>query len=212
MMPAVCSIEQSGIYRSADLVILPRPVERVLVNLYYRFEADALLDLIFHENGKPTLQWFLAHHLKPETSTLIGYRETDRPVDEGNSSFRVENKFYTPLGMVWINESWKIGPHFSKAECGMAFVRGVPLGDTLQLGRMAITWGFDNLGIDTLIGCTPSPNRPATFYGHRLGFQQTTPLEGYSCFNGKLCSVVLQSMTQDRWRSMWVAEEVKEAA
>jgi hypothetical protein len=209
MMPMVCSIEKDGTYRSGDLVMLPRPVERVLVNLYYRFEADRLLDVIFHESGKPTLQWFLATYLKPETSTLISYRESAKLLSD--SSFRVDETYYTPLGMVWINQSWAIGPNFRKAECGMAFVRRTPLEDTLRLGEMSISWAFDNLALDSLFGCTPSPNRAAVLFGQKLGFQQTTPLEGYSCFNGKLCSVVLQSMTKERWHAR-TSDLAKEAA
>lgn len=212
MMSVVCSIEKNGVYRSGDLIMFAGPIERVLVNLYYRFEADKLLDIIFHEAaGPPTLQWFLQEYTKPETSTLIGYRESSEPVSS-SSSFHVADKFYTPLGMVWINQSWNIGLNYRKAESGMAFVRRTPIEDTLQLGRMGVAWAFNNLSLDSMFGCTPLPNRAAVGYGHKLGFQQTTPLEGYSCWRGKLCSVVLQSMTKDRWASMWTTEAIQEAA
>lgn len=202
MMPAVCSIEKDGTYRSGDLIMLSRPIERLLVSLYYRFEANGLLGMIFHEAAdKPTLRWFLDKYLAAETSTLIGLRETDGAARD-LISFNAGDKCYTPLGMVWINRTWNIGTNFKKAECGMAFVRRTPLEDTLQLGRMSIQWAFDNLGLDALIGCTPSPNRAAVIFGQKIGFQQTTPLEGYSCFNDKLCSVVLQSMTRDRWATV----------
>jgi hypothetical protein len=188
-------------YRIRDLVIAPHPKERILADLYFRFESQGLMEVFFYEAEKPTLLWWLNTFLAKDTSTLACYRETP----EGE--YGVDGKRFTPIGMMWINKSWPIGNKFKKAECGMGFVRRVPIPDTVACAMMGIDWSFYNLKLDTLIGTTPQPNRAATLFGQRIGFQQTTALEGYSSWHGKLCSVILQSMTKERWTRIKGQEE-----
>lgn len=193
-----------GLYRVRDLVMAPHPKERILADLYYRFESQGLLEVLFHEGDKPSLVWFLNTFLEPSTSTLACYRES---AEKTEASYEVDGKWFTPLGLTWINKTWPIGNNFRKAECGMGFVRRVPIEDTVSCARMTIHWAFQNLAVDALIGTTPAPNRAAVIFGQRIGFQQTGPLEGYTCWNGKLCAAVLQSMTKDRWLRLRVDEE-----
>ncbi len=196
------TIESNGVYRSGDLVMIPVAVERILAHLYYAMESQGLLEIVFPEGIKPTLLWFLGQYLEPEKSTLLCYRETPSGEYDG----------LTPIGFGWINKSWKVGEVFSRAETGMAFLKGVPSCDTVELAKMMIEWAFRNLKIDSLIGVTPYPNRPARLFGQHVGFQQTTPLEGYSCWRGKMCSVVIQSMTRQRWNRIQSGELQSDAA
>jgi hypothetical protein len=191
---------KDGAYRIRDLVMRPHPHERILADLYYRFEAQGLLEILFHEGAKPTLVWFLSTFLAPETSTLACYRETS------DGEYAVDDKRYTPLGITCINKTWPIGENFRKAECGMGFVRRVPLDDTVDCAKMTLEWAFNHLALDALIGTTPAPNRAATIFGQKVGFQQAGVLEGYTCWHGKLCGVVLQSMTRDRWMKIRAQE------
>lgn len=196
------------LYTMRDLVMSPRPPERILAHLYFQFETQNRLSALFHENDSPSLLWFLQTFLAPETSTLICYRVSECEIATGGS-YMVDGKWYTPIGMTWINKTWPIGINFRKSECGMAFVRGVPVDDTVDCARMTVQWAFENLAIDVLIGTTPEPNRAAVIFGQKVGFQQTGPLEGYTAWHGKLCSVILSSMTKDRWeklKSIWKDE------
>ncbi len=183
------TIESNGVYRSGDLVMIPGAVERIIAHLYYQLESDGRLEILFHEAAKPTLRWFLEQYMSPERSTLLCYRTCPDGEYEG----------HRPLGMTWVNKAWKIGENFRKVEVGMGFVRGVPVDDTVELGRMTLSWCFGNLPVDAVVGATPSPNRAAVIYGQRLGFVQAGPVEGWTCWKGKLCSVVMQSMTRARW-------------
>ena len=187
-------------YRIRDLVMAPHPKERILADLYFRFESQGLMEVLFYESEKPSLIWWLNNFLAKETSTLACYRET------ADGEYGVDGKRFTPIGLMWINKSWPIGTKFKKSEIGMGFIRGIPLRDSLDLGRLGVDWSFNNLKLDALIGTTPQPNRAATIYGQRLGFNVTGPVYGFTAWRGKLCSAVIQSLTRDQWmaaRSAW---------
>lgn len=206
LMERFYQVRKDGVYVSGNVLVAPRPAERVLVDLYYRFESQRLLPVIFHEGDPPNLRWFLDTFLDPEKSTLIAFREYDEAPTTG-LSFPMDGKFYVAIGMGWFNKTWKIGVNFSKSETGMAFVRRTPIEESLAAGKTMLAWCFDNIPVDAVIGSTPEPNRAAVLYGQKIGFQQTTPLEGYTAWNGKLCSVVLQSMTRKRWMGMLLDDE-----
>lgn len=195
-MPTPWLVQEDGTYRSGNLILAAAPNERILAHLYFRFEADKRMRVLFYEGEQPSLKWFLSEYSKPEVSALACYREGD------TGDYEMNGKCYSPVGLIWINRTFPIGIKFRKAEVAMGFIRGVSFDETFRFGQMAVDWSFSNLKLDALFGTTPTPNRAARFFGERLGFQQTTPLEGYSCWNGKLCSVIFQSMTRTRWEGI----------
>lgn len=178
------------IYSCGDLMIFPYPPETALAYLYSIFEKQGLLPILFHE-GVPPLSWFLSTYRKPEISTLGCYRK----LEDGTAEI---------LGIVWINQSWKIGQNWTKREVGMCFVRQQPIQDLETLALMSIQWAFDHLNTDTLVGTTPETNRAALLFGRKLGFHQAGPLPGYTCYDGKLCGAYFQSLPKDEWRSRGV--------
>lgn len=193
------TVEENNVYRSGGLIIAPRPAERVLVHIYYALEASGRLAWMFHE-FKPDLRWFLGEYMKPETSTLVAYREGE------GGTYTVDGRKFEPLGMTWLNKSWQIGPpelKLTKAECGMCFLKGVPTEACVRIGEVTCAWAFDVLGLASLIGTTPAANRAAVLYGQKIGFYQSGLVRGYTLFNGKLADVFIQSLTRDMWREMW---------
>lgn len=191
--------DNGGIYRIRDLSVAPHPLERILADLYYRFEAQGRMEALFYEGDKPTLRWWLNNFMAPETSTLACYRETT------DGEYEVDGRKFTPIGMTWINKTWPIGKKFRKAEVGMGFVKGVPIEDTVDCGRLTIEWAFRNLSLDALIGTTPQPNRAAVMFGQRLGFNQSGPVYGFTAWHGRLCGAMIQSLTRDQWEAIKAA-------
>lgn len=193
--PAAQLQRKDATYRIGDLVVCPVHNDALLASMYLRFRQEGLLPIIFHESGEepPDLTWFLKTYLDPANSSLGCFLEKGGQVE--------------PCGLCWVNQVYPISDgRWKKAEVGLAFFRHQPPERLLTFGRMVQAWAFEQLGLDTLFGTTPEPNRAAVQFGKNLGFHQVV-LPGYTAYEGRLCGAVIQWMTRTEFEERASGEE-----
>ena len=161
--------------------------DELLACSYLRFKAENILPLLFHECPL-TLTQYLEVFSRPETNTLGAFI-----VPENGGSLEL-------AGLMWFSGTCKMGQNHTRADVGESFFRGFSQPETLvRFAQLGIQWAFEKLGISTITGATPAPNRAGVLFARKLDFQVVGPLEGRAVWAGDLCSVYLSSMTKTRW-------------
>lgn len=173
--------EPGGVYQQGELRVVPRPDEWRLAELYFRFQKDGLLPLMFYHQI-PSLSSFLQSF--SQEGTLVCY------VGE------------VLAGMGWTNNRDRVCDRINRAEVSEAFFKGVPMDTTLALGKLMLEWAFDTYQLDVVFGTTPIPNRAAVIFARRMGFEECGVLPCFAVWQGEPCSVMLTAMTRERWEAL----------
>jgi hypothetical protein len=185
--------DESLTYMCGDVLIVPYPTDRFLLEGILRFEREGLMDVIFHE-GVPSLLWLLQQFMVKNVILSCFSKSTDK---------------YTHIGFAWLNTAIEIGnTGQKKLEVGHAYYRGTRPRHVLTASAMSIEWIFDNRpDLVALYGTTPEPNRAACKFLRKIGLEQFGPLPAYTCYpdgNGNriICGAILSAMTRERWKTV----------
>jgi hypothetical protein len=172
-----------GALRRGNLVVQPSASDVILAHAYLRFRADGQLEQIFSE-GIPSLTWFLQHYGQAQVL----------------SCFIEESSRMDLVGLGWLNTLTEAGPQNRKADCGMAFFRGVRH-EKMMFGQMMLEWAFEDAGLSVLYGTTPAPHRRALMFSQMLGFKLIGPLPEYTLWEGQPCAAWISCLTKEQWQS-----------
>lgn len=91
---------------------------------------------------------------------------------------------------------------FEKRECKWGFYLGLenlPRGAGSEMGRLALTYAFDRLGIDRIAGEAISHNSKSIHFHKKMGFSQEGILEHQVFRDEKWLDIVLFSITRQQW-------------
>lgn len=172
-------------YSYDGLVVRPLIEEDLLAYLYLRLQQDGGLKHFCHENV-PTVTEFIRLHAG--TKALGCFEEST----SGGVPALVGMGFADPIQLV----RTKTGV-LSKAETGMAFIRGTKR--TIDFGLMMLKWAFEELDLDVAYGTTPAPNKLALRFREKLGFRTVGEAPLYTVYDGEPCSVIISAVTREQF-------------
>jgi hypothetical protein len=66
---------------------------------------------------------------------------------------------------------------------------------------LAFNYWFETLGIDTLVGLTPEPNRLSSIFIKRHGMDEICRIPQYTTFDGKVCAGIVSCLTKEGYRA-----------
>jgi RimJ/RimL family protein N-acetyltransferase len=175
-----------AILRCGSLVVTTAVTEVQLAQAYIRMLEEGTLSTVFYQ-ASPTLRDFLTEYLSQGRRICFGcFRDIkSQPIEF--------------CGLAWVFNAVKMDG-FTKAEVGIVlFKRQSVKTDNLKFGQMILRMFFEKHAIDAVYGCTPEGNKLALRYAQKLGFGLTTPIPGYSTWQGQLCAGVISYMLKSDW-------------
>jgi|GEM_PF-3061258 len=163
-----------------------------LVDLYFRIHQDGLQEIVFHENPEMTLLQFMNFMSSPRTFLSVFAlmdEQTDSVVDV--------------VGMAWLSETQNCcGGTLNKAIGSFLFFKNYQKpAYTDPCHEILFDYWFNLLGLHTLVGLTPEPNRAALLFVKRLGLKEICRIPRYTTYEGKVCAGVVSQLTSEDYFS-----------
>lgn len=189
-------IKSEDIYSKGDLIVAPYPTEDSLGDAYFRFKAQDLLPIFFHEEAEPkTLYKFLTWCMQRDSVTIGAYHK--RTHTDGSTTTVL-------IGIGKISVPVTVGATgHQKAEVGMVFDRAYQLRSwTMPACQMMLELVFDRMTIDVLYGTIPEKNRTSLRFMKDIGFEFCGPIKHYTAWKGRKCGVYISWMDAERWKEV----------
>lgn len=182
MAAQVEEIRKPAFLQDGDLAVVPVTDDKLLARAYLRFESEGLTETIFGE-AVPTLSaWIVARINLP---TLLALRGSQ------------------PVGLGWLNSLTRDNPANAKCDATIAFFAGTSGAEKLRLGRLMVSWVFENLDMNVMLTLSAETHRASVFFVRRLGFEMYGPIPNLTATHGVPCGGWLGAMTRDRWREKY---------
>ena len=108
-----------------------------------------------------------------------------------------------PVGLGWLNSLNRDNPANVKCDASIAFFAGTSGGEKLKLGRMMVSWVFENLDVNLMLTLSAETHRASVYFVRRLGFQMFGPIPCLTASHGEPCGGWLGAMTRYRWREQY---------
>lgn len=164
--------------------------EDALIAIYKRLKAEDLWDTVFHEDSGVTLLKFM-NFFSSGASLLQILAITN---DKG---------FIDPAGIAWVSEIIVCSKVLTRGVGSFCFFKDFQKPYyTDQFAEMILEYWFEVLGLDTVVGATPEPNRAAQLYVRRAGFKEDGRIPGYTTYKGQIVSAVITSMTKEDYKKI----------
>jgi len=162
--------------------------EDALIAIYNRLKAEDLWDIAFHEDSNVTLLKFM-NFFSSGTSLLQVLAVTN---GQG---------FIEPAGIAWISEISVCSKVLTRGVGSFCFFKDYQKPHyTDQFAEMILEYWFEVLGLDTVVGATPEPNRAAALYVKRAGFKEVGRIPAYTTFKGEAVPAIVTVMTKEEFR------------
>ena len=168
--------------------------QEALVSLYFRIKTEGLIPIVFHENSGITLLEFInTWSISRNLLQIFGIK------DDAGSLMDI-------CGMAWLSDITEISdngkPILTKAIGSFLFLKKYQVpAFTNTFGDLIFRYWFETLGIDTLVGITPEPNRAASIYTKRQGMKELCRIPQYTTYEGKRCDGILSHLTKEEYRA-----------
>ncbi len=159
---------------------------RALIDLYSRLQAEGLAEIVFHENPETTLLDFMNFFSGPKVALQIfALMDGDKVVDI--------------IAMTWLADlvSCSNGALIKGVGSFVFFKDYQKPAYTDPVSKLVLDYWFDVLLLQTLVGLTPAPNRAASLFTKRLGFQEVCRIPNYTTFDGKVCDGIVSWMSRE---------------
>ncbi len=176
------------VYSRGAVLVTPVRDETLLAKAYLKFEAERLLETIWH-NGVWTLREFLDWALQPDR-VMLGAYQTEARLDQDVGL----------IGLGWVN-SFERFAGFAKAEVGFGYFRKPSLWNKITGTRLMLDMFFSAFPVDFLFGFTPDQNPVAIGFAKRAGFEVVAKLPNYCAWQGNPANAVVLTLSRWRWES-----------
>ena len=181
-MMVVPYVRGSGIHNDLALSVI-----------YNRLKSEGLWEIVFHDNPAMDLHDLYAFFARPTTlAATMAIVEND--------------EFKDIAGMAWLADTVCCNAKLNRGEASFFFFRDYQKPQyTIPFGHMVLDYWFSVLGMDTIVGLTPSVNRTAMIYAARLGFEKVGTIPSYTTL-GDVDDAVITVMTKKRYsdvRQSW---------
>jgi RimJ/RimL family protein N-acetyltransferase len=161
--------------------------EETLISVYFRIKKEGLESIVFHENPDMSLFQFAAFMSSPRTCLQIFAIKDERGIVD-------------TCGIAWLADIQNCAGILVKAVGSFCFWRTYQSAAyTDTFGSMVLDYWFNVLKLDTLVGLTPSLNRPADVYAKRVGLLEVARIPAYTTYDGKVCDGIVHQMTRDKY-------------
>lgn len=170
------------------VLVAPVRNESLLARAYLKFEAEGLLDIIWHE-GRWSLREFLEWALAPNM-VMLGAYNTEASL----------NQDLGLIGLGWVNSVVRYAG-FSKAEVGFGFFRRPSPFRKLAGVRLMLDSFFETYEVDYLFGMTPDQNPLAVRFARKAGFDAVATLPCYTAWEGSPANAVVLMLSRFAWES-----------
>lgn len=158
-------------------------------------------ETVFHENPSMDLNSFVNYFSGNSVLLQILFA-----IEDGKDA--------EPAGMTWLSDLVRCDSGLKRAIGSFTFFKEYMTPNwTTPLGNIALEYWFENLNFSTIVGLTPSLNRPALAYLSRMGFTERGKLVSYTSYHGNVCDAVIGQMTRNEYfdRKPRAAQEIKGA-
>ena len=189
-------VKQEYKYQKGNLLLVPYSAaarnlpEDELVQLYVKLKNEGLWDIVFHEATDFTLLKFMNFF-----SSGAGLMQI-LVVTDGKG-------FYDSAGMAWIGDLALCSGKLTRGTGSFVFFKDFQRPHyTDEFCDLLLSYWFEELGLDIILGVTPEPNRPALLYIKRSGFKELARIPNYTTYAGEVVSGVVTSMTKAEYKAL----------
>lgn len=166
------------------------PAQRSLYLAWGKLHADDLYRIVFHENPTMSFAQFVQFFSQPNVALQMCVDMTDE----------TEPKL---AGMVWLAEVSDL-PGGRRATGSFVYFKEYQKPEwTDKFAEMTLRWWFEDIGVSTLCGMTPTPNRGAKWYSLRAGLKYVATLSNYTSFDGKICDAHVALMDRGMFEAKY---------
>jgi RimJ/RimL family protein N-acetyltransferase len=159
-----------------------------LISLYFRIQNEGLDKVVFHEIPDITLLEFMILMSGSKTFLMVlALMDGDKVADL--------------CGMAWISDVQTIGSGvLNKGVGSFLFFKDYQTpAFTNQFRELIFDYWFEVLGIQTLVGLTPSLNRAALIFIKRMGLQEVARIPEYTVYDGTVCDGVVTWLSKQEY-------------
>jgi len=162
--------------------------DNALVELHDRLKREELWHIVFHEGPGMTLLEFMNFFSTGRNPLqILSIVDGDIVVDVA--------------GMSWLSDFLVCDKVLKKAVGSFVFFRDYQKPFyTDAFGSMILQFWFEKLGLDTLVGVTPEPNRAALSYVKRCGLNEVARVPRLTTYRGEVVTGVVTCLTKDEYR------------